>query len=457
MTLSLSWALRLTRRSAALLKEIILKEQIKKYFEENKDIMVSELSELIKIPSVGVTDSAFDGEIKNVFSCACRLAEKYGFKTESKRRYALAKTFSGRGQIGIFSHLDVVPAKEDEWSITSPFSPLVKGGALFGRGSIDDKCAAIIAIHAADAIKKLSIPFNSELLLYMGGDEECGMTDLAEFVKNERMPDISLVPDNEFPVCLGEKGIAVLELECKNEFEYIKNISGGSVHNVSLGEITAELPCGTFTGRGVSTHAAMPEGSVNAGLALCDKLLEMDNIPDSDKKILLTMKNSQKSPYGEFFGIDCSDSRFGKLTCVNGVVKTQGGKLAITLDIRYGTEISFSEIKEKISASLPDFTLKVLTDKPPFVLPENDLGRRFEEIYNDVTGKTAKAYYSGGGTYARMLKNAYGVGTSTKAPDLSLPEGHGSEHQPDECISVDGLTEAAEIITHMLIVADKNY
>ena len=99
--------------------------------------MVSELSELIKIPSVGGTDSAFDGEIKNVFSCACRLAEKYGFKTELKRRYALAKTFSGRGQIGIFSHLDVVPAKEDEWSITLPFSPLVMNSlALPGGQSV---------------------------------------------------------------------------------------------------------------------------------------------------------------------------------------------------------------------------------------------------------------------------------------------------------------------------------
>ena len=429
-----------------------MREKIKRYFEDNKSIIMAELSELIKIPSISGS-----GAIGEVFSASCRMAEKYGFKTEIKNRYALAKIFEGEKQIGIFSHLDVVPADEKEWTVTKPFQPILKGGAIFGRGSIDDKCAAVMGLHAADAIKTLNIPFNSQITLFMGGDEERGMTDLKEFVKNEKMPDISLVPDNEFPVCLGEKGIAVLELESREKFECIKRIYGGTAHNISLGEITAELGGKTLKEKGISTHAAMPEGSVNAGVKLVEKLLEAFDLPESDRKIVLSMKNMLESPYGEFFGIDFNDSRFGKLTCVNGIVKTAEGKLNITLDLRYGTESDFEQIIENIRKSAAGFDIKVTMNKPPFILPDNGIGRKFEKLYVEVTGENKKAYYSGGGTYARMLENAYGIGTSTKKADITLPKGHGSEHQPDECISVEGLLEAAEIMTLMLIEADKSY
>ena len=429
-----------------------MREKIKRYFEDNKNIILTELSELIKIPSISGS-----GAIGEVFSASCRMAEKYGFKTEIKNRYAIAKIFEGEKQIGIFSHLDVVPADEKDWIVTKPFQPVLKGGALFGRGSIDDKCAAVMGFHAADAIRKLNIPFNSQIMLFMGGDEECGMTDLKEFVKNEKMPDISLVPDNEFPVCLGEKGIAVLELESREKFEYIKRIYGGTAHNISLGEITAELGGETLKEKGISTHAAMPEGSANAGAGLAEKLLKSFDLPENDRKIVLAMKNIQESPYGEFFGIDCNDSRFGRLTCVNGIVKTVKGKLNITLDLRYGTESDFEQTIEKIKNSADGFDIKVTMNKPPFILPDNGMGRKFEKLYFDVTGEYKKAYYSGGGTYARMLKNAYGIGTSTKKEDISLPDGHGNEHQPDECISVEGMLEAAEIMTLMLIEAEKSY
>ena len=66
------------------------------------------------------------------------------------------------------------------------------------------------------------------------------------------------------------------------------------------------------------------------------------------------------------------------------------------------------------------------------------------DVYRELTGDAgAKPYYSAGGTYARHLKNAVSVGTSL--PGFGTPElrvGHGGEHQPDECINIDGLLGA---------------
>ena len=65
-------------------------------------------------------------------------------------------------------------------------------------------------------------------------------------------------------------------------------------------------------------------------------------------------------------------------------------------------------------------------------------------IYRTLTGDAnAKPYYSAGGTYARHLKNAFSVGTSLPGyPTPKMRVGHGGEHQPDECINVEGLVGA---------------
>ena len=40
-------------------------------------------------------------------------------------------------------------------------------------------------------------------------------------------------------------------------------------------------------------------------------------------------------------------------------------------------------------------------------------------------------------------------------PPFDLPAGHGSVHQPDECISIDGLLNAIELTMLMLLECDK--
>ena len=73
------------------------------------------------------------------------------------------------------------------------------------------------------------------------------------------------------------------------------------------------------------------------------------------------------------------------------------------------------------------------------------------------TGKTnGKMYVNAGGTYAQLLPCAAEIGVTTKGgrPE-GLPTGHGAVHQPDECISIDGLLEAIELTTLMILECDK--
>ena len=78
--------------------------------------------------------------------------------------------------------------------------------------------------------------------------------------------------------------------------------------------------------------------------------------------------------------------------------------------------------------------------------------------YKDFTKEyDAKSFVNAGGTYAIYLPCAAEIGTSLnggKRP-FDLPAGHGSVHQPDECISIDGLLNAIELTMLMLLECDK--
>lgn len=93
-------------------------------------------------------------------------------------------------------------------------------------------------------IKELGIPLNKKLLLFVGACEEDGMDDIADFVKNEKIPDMSIVPDGEYPYYSAEKSRTRIMIESENSFDKIKNISGGKCYNAILGNAEVEYSDG---------------------------------------------------------------------------------------------------------------------------------------------------------------------------------------------------------------------
>ena len=95
----------------------------------------------------------------------------------------------GTGEPGLvlIHHMDVVPARAEEWSVP-PFSAEVRDGFLYGRGTLDTKglgvahlCAAIGEARAGRLRRKLFFVANS--------DEEVGGKEGAEyFVRNLPVP-----------------------------------------------------------------------------------------------------------------------------------------------------------------------------------------------------------------------------------------------------------------------------
>ena len=54
------------------------------------------------------------------------------------------------------------------------------------------------------------------------------------------------------------------------------------------------------------------------------------------------------------------------------------------------------------------------------------------------------------------MKNAVEIGPTLKWGDVAgMPQGHGGVHQPDESININGILDAIELTTLMLLECDK--
>jgi succinyl-diaminopimelate desuccinylase len=183
-------------------------------------------------------------------------------------------------------------------------------------------------------------------------------------------------------------------------------------------------------------------------------------LSESDKKQTSFLAKILPDVYGETLEIDVEDADFGKLTCSNGVIKMENGKVAFSLDIRFGKNVRLEELKERVGKALlkNGFSVEFLRDVPSRLTDKNNpyiqtcLG-----VYQTFTGEeNAQPRINAGGTYAMYLPCSAEIGTELwKNRPFALPQGHGFVHQPDECISIDGFLKAIELTALMVLACDK--
>ena len=440
-------------------------EMIRKYFQDRREEMAETLKELVRIPSVRsapAPGAPFGENCAEILRAAKSLYEKNGFETELDEEggYLLAFFGEGKKSLGLFAHGDVVPAADD-WQVTPAFEPLDKDGFIFGRGAEDDKAAIVISLYCAMALRDLGLPFSSRLVMFTGANEETGMADVRNYAKKHTPPDFSLVCDSAFPLFRGDKGTLRFWANQNEPMENLSDFSGGTAFNIILSEVTARIGDRVFTEKGLSKHGALPEGSVNAAYLMAKKLSDSPLLTLRDRERMKFISELLENYYGEVFGIENTDSDFGRLTVTNGIVKSENGKISLSFDMRYGRSVDIAETKQKIASffSARGWSVSIDSNKHPFCIPSDDpYLLTCLETYKLSTGDLgARPHINAGGTYARYLPRAAEIGVSLDGgtPPVELPEGHGGVHQPDEFISVSGMLKAAELTCLMLLKCDE--
>lgn len=227
-------------------------ENTLKYIEENKPRFVEELISLLKIASISA-DPAFKKEVLNCAEEVAKFLKKAGADEVEVCQTAgnpivYGKKFLGKNlpTILVYGHYDVQPADPIELWTSPPFEPVIKKtelhpeGAIFARGSADDKGQFFMHLKAFEAMMKTdTLPCNVKFIIE--GEEEVGSENLGVFVnenKEKLSCDVILISDthiysNEQPtVTTGLRGLSYVEVEVEGPNRDLHSgLYGGAVPN----------------------------------------------------------------------------------------------------------------------------------------------------------------------------------------------------------------------------------
>ena len=369
-----------------------------------KEDILKDLDELIKIESVSSQGSEMPAK---ALEWILQKAENMGFSTKNINGIAGHAEYGYGDEIAaVLTHVDVVPAG-DGWSV-EPFALTEKNGRLYGRGVVDDKGPAIIALYCFKALKDNHIIPDRKLRLIFGAAEEIGMNDMETYFQSEQMPDMAFTPDSEYGICTCEKGILQLKISLdENENRYLKNFHSGMAVNAVPSKADAFVDR-EFNAVGKASHGSTPELGVNAAVNLIKTLSDIYGYSSLGNLCTFLGKEIGSETNGQTLGISCSDEQSGNLTVNLGIVDIDENQSHAFIDIRYPVTADFNDIIKQISEKAAPYSLKVdiYNHEPPLYAAENSpVIDILKNAYKTVTGEDAKIYSTGGGTYARTLKN----------------------------------------------------
>ncbi len=449
--------------------------KVNELLDSYKEDYVRILKNWLSIPSLKddpQPGAPFGRKIREMLDLAMSDAAAMGFETRIFDGYAGDVTLPGGEKeaepIAVLAHLDVVPAG-DGWK-TDPFTPVMIGDRLYARGTGDDKGPALASLFAMKAIREAGIPLKRPVRLILGCDEESGWEDMAYYVQHADMPETGFSPDASFPLINTEKGMLSVYAHARVPDSGLKVlrlwtgertnvIPGESVAYVAGGQeivqktedyarktglpYTAELvPEGVkLTATGIPGHSAYPEGCRNAiGMML---LLLKELGAQGPFRTLAEVYGMEHD--GKSLGIACHDSISGPLTCNMGILHLDGQNLHCTFDNRCPVDADLDALSKALCAHIPEFTIDSLTTKAPHHVPaDSELVTSLLAAYTEESGLKGEPESTGGGTYAKVLKQGVAFGAG-------FPDDEDLAHQANEYIYPDKMILAAKIYANALI------
>lgn len=422
------------------------------------------------------------------------LAKKLGLSFRDIDGYVLEFSIGdGRESFGMMSHSDVQPVDKTSWH-TDPWTGVIKDGALWGRGSVDDKTPIAILMYGMRALLDTGLPFKKKIVLLVGTDEESTNEDVKYYLKSNKAPDKTIVVDSEYPVVCAEKGWCGLWLKLPrisaepigSGFQ-IQDIQSGIAVSIVPGVAVATIKPVSLsmkqasailkdhvshfhkerqgsdlkiavndnqiilTAKGRAVHSSVPATGHNA---LLDLLVFLDKYvhPISNNVSLMAKFAATYVGFelnGESLGIAHHHDFMGDVTVSGNLFKTDEDSVMFMFNFRIPVGISEAKINAELDKRIQQFNQKhnvrfaerrLFYDKPLYTDPQRPLVQKLLSIYNRLTGENAKARSIGGGTYAKRIPNSVVFGPV-------LPHEEYLGHQPNEHMKLSTISKNIEILT----------
>lgn len=428
--------------------------------EKYADAIVSDLCELVKIPSVyEESDKYLFGEpIDRCLDKALELMAGLGFRTFKAEDGAYGYAEIGEGEmLAVLGHLDVVNArKEDGWD-TDPFEPQLLDGVLHGRGVQDDKGPIVATAYALKSLLDEGYKLKRRVRFIFGLDEETLWRSIAKYTEREEAPAMGFSPDAAFPLTYAEKGL--LQMYVKGNAPSVISYKGGDSFNAvsptafcaydeKIENALKELGHDYYVeenkiyATGKTAHAMQPWEGVSANLHLMEAIAKA-GYEDGAIRFINDCFQNGKFRFEGFTDKehDLSDFSGPVTNCFSQMEADENG-VKLSVDLRLPVSVTKEQVLEIMGKKAEKYGLTVEEFDwlaPIHVPKEGELINGLMEAYQEITGDTkSEPEISAGATYARAFDGCVAYGACF--PDTIL-----TEHEPNERVSVSELVKAAEV------------
>jgi putative selenium metabolism hydrolase len=319
----------------------------------------------------------------------------------------------GPVHIAYDSHIDVVDVGDPASWKTEPFSPVIEGRTLYGRGASDNKAATASMVYGAALIKRLGIDASRFTVHVIGTVQEEDCDGLAlEHILTNMLPDVKLV-------VLGEA-------------------TNLNVYRGHRGRVEFALHT-----RGKAAHASAPERGINAIYKMAPILQQIEELnerlavdPFLGKGTVVVSKVEAQTPSINAVPDGCTIYLDRRLTLGESVESARK-----ELESLPAVQDGEADI-ELLSYEGRSYTgLTLVTDKyfPTWVIPENDPA---------VTAGVGAGERALGRTpeVGRWVFSTNGVASAGKLGITTIGFGPANEvyaHSPDDQCPIDDLPKAA--------------
>jgi acetylornithine deacetylase/succinyl-diaminopimelate desuccinylase-like protein len=267
------------------------------YAQNNYDLFLSNLKELVRIPSISTSSENLDG-IRSAAQFVEKLLHSIGVTDTKIIETAGHPVVYGHYKANkenaptvlVYGHYDVQPADPIALWDTPPFEPSFRGDYLYGRGASDMKGQIIAGMSAVDAmIRSGDAPLNIKFIYE--GEEEIGSPSLPAFLeKNASLlksdvvlnPDAGMIAPDVPTIVYGLRGLAYFELRVSGpNHDLHSGLFGGIVRN------PAQVLAGLISGMKDKDGVIQLEGFYGDVLELSEsERKELSRLPISDSDLL---------------------------------------------------------------------------------------------------------------------------------------------------------------------------
>lgn len=220
--------------------------QTTEFLNQNKDRFLSELFELLRIPSISADSAYKDDVAKAAEFVADKLraagADQVEVCTTPGHPIVYGEKIIDPSlpTVLVYGHYDVQPAVPLELWTTPPFEPAIRNERIYARGACDDKGQMYMHVKAFEAMMQTgTLACNIKFMIE--GEEEAGSGSLGPFcvANKERLKaDVVLISDtsmiaNDIPsIDVGLRGLSYVEVEVTGPNKDLHSgVYGGAVAN----------------------------------------------------------------------------------------------------------------------------------------------------------------------------------------------------------------------------------